>query len=210
MELYALDDERNAGPRDHRTQTTLRPVRPVAIAQPAAAAPAASYAPAQYAQPQYAQPQYAPAQYAQPQYAPAYAQPGYMQPAYGPGGYYAGYPRGWGQPWGWNGPAGPMVYGAPSGASNTAQNLAAGLGTLLEIGTGLVAAFQSLPVAPNAEESTVLANVTDYQRRLAEHAKGDERLRTIGSAGGKVIDLAVKLFSNPSSGGGAFMAPRWY
>jgi hypothetical protein len=97
------------------------------------------------------------------------------------------------------------------GGSNTGQTLASGLGSLIEIGTSLVAAFQSLPVAPNADESTVLANVTDYQRRLAEHAKGDERLRTIGSAGGKVVDLAVRLFSNPSScPGGAFMAPRWW
>jgi hypothetical protein len=199
MELYALDDERNAGPRDHRTQqSTLRPVRPVAISRQPAALPAASYS-----QPTYAQPAYAPQPtYAQPAYMQqGYVQPGYMQPGYGPG------------PWGWNGPNGPMVYGtSPWGSgSSTAQNLASGLGALIEIGTSLVAAFQTLPTAPNADESTVLANVTDYQRRLAEHAKGDERLRTIGSAGGKVVDLAVKLFSNPGSGAGAFMAPRaWY
>ncbi|MGH2907577.1 MAG: hypothetical protein ACRDKI_12525, partial [Solirubrobacterales bacterium] len=136
---------------------------------------------------------------------------GYYPPAWGGGG------RQWGQPWGWNGPNGPTFYGAPwgggggggwgMGPSNTGQNLASGLGSLIEIGTSLVAAFQSLPTAPNADESTVLANITDYQRRLAEHAKGDERLRTIGSAGGKVVDLAVRLFSNPSSG--SFMAPRW-
>ena len=208
MDLYTLaDDERNA--RDHRTPvgtTTLRPVnlRPVAIAQPAAA-PAASYAQPTYAQPAYAQ--------------PGYMQPGYMPgPGYGPPGFPPGYNPAWGRPWGWNGPNGPVYYGSPwggmwgMGGSNTGQNLASGLGSLIEIGTSLVAAFQSLPVAPNSDESTVLANVTDYQRRLAEHAKGDERLRTIGSAGGKVVDLAVRLFSNPSSGpGGAFMAPRgWY
>ena len=210
MDLYTLaDDERNA--RDHRTPvgtTTLRPVnlRPVAIAQPAAA-PAASYAQPTYAQPAYAQPGYM---------QPGYMQPGGFPPGYNPAWGYGG--RTWGQPWGWNGPNGPVYYGSPwggmwgSGASNTGQALASGLGSLIEIGTSLVAAFQSLPVAPNSDESTVLANVTDYQRRLAEHAKGDERLRTIGSAGGKVVDLAVRLFSNPNSGpGGAFMAPRgWY
>ena len=146
-------------------------------------------------------------------------QPGYMPgPGYGPPGFPPGYNPAWGRPWGWNGPNGPVYYGSPwggmwgMGGSNTGQNLASGLGSLIEIGTSLVAAFQSLPVAPNSDESTVLANVTDDQRRLAEHAKGDERLRTIGSAGGKVVDLAVRLFSNPSSGpGGAFMAPRgWY
>jgi hypothetical protein len=210
MDLYTLDDDnRNAAvTRDHRTQSTLRPVnlRPVAIAPPAAA----SYAQPTYGQPTYGQSAYAQAAYAQPGYLP----PGYAPPGYPPNGYPGpGYGRAWGQPWGWNGPNGPMVYGAPWGSSsNTGQNLASGLGALIEIGTSLVAAFQSLPVAPNSDESTVLANVTDYQRRLAEHAKGDERLRTIGSAGGKVVDLAVRLFSNPSSGpGGAFMAPRgWY
>ena len=215
MDLYTLDDDnRNATvvSRTHGSQqSTLRPVnlRPVAIA-PAAAT-------ASYAQPTWGAPQ--------PTYAqPTYAQPGYLPPGYAPPGYppngYPGYPgsaygRAWGQqPWGWNGPNGPMYYGAPWGgmgsSSNMGQNLASSLGTILEIGTSLAAAFQSLPVAPNSDESTVLANVTDYQRRLAEHAKGDERLRTIGSAGGKVVDLAVRLFSNPSSGPGG-MAPRgWY
>jgi hypothetical protein len=234
MDLYTLDDERNAT-RDHRPggggTSVLRPVnvRPVTIAQPAAAATVA--APAGYAQPGYAQPGYAQPGYMQPGYMqPGYMQPGYMQPGYMPGPGYAppGFPpagyapawgngRSWGQPWGWNGPNGPVYYGTSwggawgsgMGTSNIGQTLASGLGSLIEIGTGLVAAFQSLPVAPNADESTVLANVTDYQRRLAEHAKGDERLRTIGSAGGKVVDLAVRLFSNPS--GGSFMAPRgWY
>jgi len=222
MDLYTLDDERNAG-RDHRPGGTsvLRPVnvRPVAIAQPAAAP---NYVqPTGYAPPGYAQPGYAPPGYAQPGYAPpGYTMPGpgYVPPGFAPAGYYPpawGNGRSWGQPW--NGPNGPGSYGMPwggawgmgMGMSNTGQTLASGLGSLIEIGTSLVAAFQSLPVAPNADESTVLANVTDYQRRLAEHAKGDERLRTIGSAGGKVVDLAVRLFSNP--GGGPFMAPRgWY
>ena len=202
MDLYTLDDERNAG-RDHRPGGTsvLRPVnmRPVAIAQPAAA-------PNYVQQPGYAQPGYAQPGYTMPG-------PGYVPPGFAPAGYYPpawGNGRSWGQPWGWNGPNGPGSYGMPwGGMSNTGQTLASGLGSLIEIGTSLVAAFQSLPVAPNADESTVLANVTDYQRRLAEHAKGDERLRTIGSAGGKVVDLAVRLFSNP--GGGPFMAPRgWY
>lgn len=223
MDLYTLDDERNATTRDHRPGGTsvLRPVnlRPVAIAQPAAAPAAAPVAtsyvqPTGYAQPAYAQPAYAQPAYAQPGYMPPgyIPGPGYVPPGFAPAGYYpaGGYGRAWGHPWGWNGPNGPafcgMPWGGGMGMSNTGQTLASGLGSLIEIGTSLVAAFQSLPTAPNAEESTVLANVTDYQRRLAEHAKGDERLRTIGSAGGKVVDLAVRLFSHPS--GGPFMAPR--
>jgi hypothetical protein len=92
------------------------------------------------------------------------------------------------------------------GQGGLGQTFAAGLGSLIEVGTSLVAAFQSLPVAPTADESLDLANLTDYQRRLAEHAKGDERLRTFGSAGGKVVDLAVRLLAAPNS----YAAPRWY
>jgi hypothetical protein len=211
MDLYTLDDgERNANARDHRvpsSQAVLRPVRPVAIAQAPAAAPTAS------AQPGYAQPNgYAP---------PGYMVPGpggYMVPGpgYGPQGYGPGYAPGWGRPsWGgqgwqggWQGPYGSpygMPYGAPWGGPTMGQTFASGIGSLIEVGTSLVAAFQALPVAPNADESLDLANLTDYQRRLAEHAKGDERLRTFGSAGGKVVDLAVRLLLNPST-----TAPRWY
>jgi hypothetical protein len=85
------------------------------------------------------------------------------------------------------------------------QTFASGLGSLIEVGTSLAASLQSLPVAPNSEEATVLSNVADYQRRLAEHAKADERLRTFGSAGGKVVDLAVRLLSTSYSA-----SPRWY
>jgi hypothetical protein len=218
MELYTLDDDlSNAGPRsrDRSHAAVLRPVRPVTVTrdrQPAAA-PAAA--------PVYVQPQ----EYAQPTYInPAgYAPPGYMQ-GYAP----PGYPPGWapGRPYGWNGPNGAVFYNGASyagpwgmwgssgvgmGGQGIGQSLASGLGSLVEIGTSLIAAFQGLPAAPTADESLDLANLTEYQRKLAEHAKGDERLRTIGSAGGKVIDLAVRLFSNPSSGMGAFSAPRaWY
>jgi hypothetical protein len=159
---------------------------------------------------------YAPPGYAQPGYAqPGYAQPGYAQPGYA--GYAPpGYAPGWGRQW-WNGPNGPVPYGMPYGGpwgtstmGTMGQTLASGLGTLIEAGTGLVAAFQSLPTPPTAAESELLFNVTDYQRKLAEHAKGDERIRTIGTIGGKVVDLAIRLFSNPSSGPGPFTAPRWY
>jgi hypothetical protein len=231
MDLYTLedDDERNArDPRDRRARpAVLRPVRQVTVrdrepaAAPAAAIAAPVAAPVTYVQPTgYAQP----VGYAQPGYmtpAPGFAPPGFVPPGFASAGYHPAWGgRGWGHP-GWNGPNGPMFYGGmpyvgPWGSWGTStmgamgQSLASGLGSLVEIGTSLVAAFQSLPAAPNSDESQDLANVTDYQRRLAEHAKGDERLRTIGSAGGRVIDLAVRLFSNPSSGMGAFAAPRWW
>jgi len=225
MDLYTLDDGlSNAGPRDRdsRSHAVLRPVRPVTVTRDRhpAAAPAAT--------PVYVQPQ--PQEYAQPGYMqPAgYAPPGYMQ-GYGPQGFApTGYPPGWApgaRPYGWNGPNGAVFYNGSSyagpwgmwGSSGVGmgqgigQSLASGLGSLVEIGASLFAAFQGLPAAPTADESLDLANLTEYQRKLAEHAKGDERLRTIGSAGGKVIDLAVRLLSNPSSGMGAFSAPRaWY
>jgi len=215
MDLYTLDDGlSNAGTRDRDRShaAVLRPVRPVTVTRDRpAAAPAAA--------PVYVQPQ----EYAQPAYMPpaGYAPPGYMQ-GYGPQGFV---PPGY-RPYGWNGPTGPVFYGGSSyagpwgmwgssgvgmGGQGIGQSLASGLGSLVEIGTSLFAAFQGLPTAPTADESLDLANLTEYQRKLAEHAKGDERLRTIGSAGGKVIDLAVRMLSNPGSGMGAFSAPRaWY
>jgi hypothetical protein len=198
----------------------LRPVRPVTVQRDRTPAAAPAVAAPVYVQPQ---------EYAQPAYMQpaAYGPPGYMQ-GYGPQGFApTGYQPGWapGRPWAWNGPNSAACYGGNSyagpwgmwGSSGVGmgqgigQTLAGGLGSLVEIGTSLFAAFQGLPAAPTVDESQDLSNLTEYQRKLAEHAKGDERLRTLGSAGGKVIDLAVRLFSNPSSGMGAFSAPRaWY
>jgi hypothetical protein len=219
--LYTDDDDdftRNAVKtvsRDNRGQSTLRPVsvRPVGVArQPA------------YAQPAYAQPGYAQPGYAQPGYAqPGYAQPGYVQPGFGGYPGFPGYPDPRllaQQPWGWNGPNGQVFYGTPwngspygagpwsTNTSSTPETIASAVSSVFEIGASLVAAFQTLPAAPNSEESTVLSNVTDYQRKLAEHAKSDERTRVVGTTAGRAAGLAVKLLMNRNSN--AVMAPRWF
>jgi hypothetical protein len=63
-------------------------------------------------------------------------------------------------------------------------------GTLVEAGSQILAAMQPLPIAPVAtgELVTDMENLMLYQRALAEHAKRDEQLRTVGS-------LASKLFA---------------
>ena len=63
-------------------------------------------------------------------------------------------------------------------------------GKLVEAGAQVLAAIQPLPAAPVAtmKLETDLANMVLYQKALAEHAKRDEQLRTVGS-------LASKLFA---------------
>lgn len=63
-------------------------------------------------------------------------------------------------------------------------------GKLIEAGAQILAAIQPLPTAPVAtgKLDTDLANMVLYQKALAEHAKRDEQLRTVGS-------LATKLFA---------------
>jgi len=63
-------------------------------------------------------------------------------------------------------------------------------GKLVEAGAQILAAIQPLPSAPAAtlKLETDLANMVLYQKALAEHAKRDEQLRTVGS-------LASKLFA---------------
>ena len=64
------------------------------------------------------------------------------------------------------------------------------MGLLVEAGAQVLAAIQSLPNPPvsTGETSTDLGNLILYQRALAEHAKRDEQLRTVGS-------LAAKFFA---------------
>jgi hypothetical protein len=78
-------------------------------------------------------------------------------------------------------PASPLVRTDTGGLST---------GKLVEAGAQVLAAIQPLPQAPVATgklESDV-ENLVLYQRALAEHAKRDEQLRTVGS-------LASKLFA---------------
>ena len=56
-------------------------------------------------------------------------------------------------------------------------------GEMIDTGIQLLAALQALPAAPTAQgdASTDVENLMTYQGALAEHAKRDERLRTLGT-----------------------------
>ena len=64
------------------------------------------------------------------------------------------------------------------------------VGELLESATQVLAAIQSLPAPPVAtgEGGTDVSNLILYQTALAQHAKRDEQIRTLGSIVGKLID----------------------
>ena len=56
-------------------------------------------------------------------------------------------------------------------------------GELIDTGIQLLAAIQPLPAAPTAqgEAGTDVENLMTYQGALAQHAKRDEQLRTLGN-----------------------------
>lgn len=84
--------------------------------------------------------------------ASGYYQPAYYQPAYAP---------------------------APSFASRFGMTT----GELIDTGVQLLAAITPLPAAPTAqgEAITDVENMMTYQGALAQHAKRDEQLRTLGN-----------------------------
>jgi hypothetical protein len=95
-------------------------------------------------------------------------------------------------------PQAPMVYaqqpimvGEPSPMAGTAGSLLGRLtiAQIIEIAAQAFAALQPLPPSPNPtqETSTNVQNMIVYQRALAEHAKRDEQIRTLG---GLVAKLA--------------------
>jgi hypothetical protein len=147
--------------------------------EPVAAAPAP--APGYYGAPPQMQYGYPPAnpQYAAP-YAPQYAAP--YSPPYGYPPYNAPYAAPYGAP-------------APYYATAPAVNGLLGLlgngsiGPLVEMGTAGFAALQELPPAPTATDdvATNLQNILIYQTALANHAKRNERVRTLGSLVGKLL-----------------------
>jgi hypothetical protein len=148
----------------------------------AAPAPAPMPAPGYYGAPPQMQygypppnPQYAapyPQQYAAPypqQYAaPQYGYPPYSAPYGAPAPYYATAPA-------LNGLLGLLGNGS--------------IGPLVEMGTAGFAALQELPPAPTATDdvATNLQNILIYQTALANHAKRNERVRTLGSLVGKLL-----------------------
>jgi len=63
------------------------------------------------------------------------------------------------------------------------------VGQVIEMVTQLFAALQSLPAAPigTKDTSVDLNNLMLYQGALAQHAKRDEQVRTLGSLVAKVV-----------------------
>jgi hypothetical protein len=117
--------------------------------------------------------------YAAP-YSPPYAAP--YPPQYG----YPPYSTPYAGPYG-----APAPYYAPAPAASGLLGLLgnASIGPLVEMGTAGFAALQELPPAPTATDdvATNLQNILIYQTALANHAKRNERVRTLGSLIGKLL-----------------------
>ena len=85
---------------------------------------------------------------------------------------------------------GPIAYQAPAPQSTLGGllgNITAG--TLVELVAQAIAALQSLPAAPVATKDvgTDVGNMILFQGALAQHAKRDEQLRTIGHLVAKLV-----------------------
>ena len=91
---------------------------------------------------------------------PAYGPPAYAQPAY---------------PWQQQPPAAPPIVDRFTGSLK--------LGLILDAAAQALAAMASLPTAPpmSGEGRTDATNMVKYQESLAQHAKRDEQIRTIGA-----------------------------
>ena len=83
----------------------------------------------------------------------------------------------------------PVMYGPP--AQPTAATLLGKLttGQIVEMVAQVFAALQSLPAAPVAtkDPSTDVANLILFQNALAQHAKRDEQVRTLGGLVAKLV-----------------------
>lgn len=81
----------------------------------------------------------------------------------------------------------PIMYGEPSPTAGALLGRLT-ISQLIEIAAQAFAALQSLPPAPNPQQetSTNVQNMIVYQRALAEHAKRDEQIRTLGALVGKL------------------------
>ncbi|HLL25832.1 MAG TPA: hypothetical protein VK427_27025 [Kofleriaceae bacterium] len=111
---------------------------------------------------------------AAPAYPTGYAQP--VQPAY-PAPYPLPYPgQGYPNPFVPRPALGSLFGGMP-------------VGQILDLVAKAFAALAPLPQAPTAtrETNTDVGNLITYQNALAEHAKRDERIRTIGALVGKLV-----------------------
>jgi hypothetical protein len=85
----------------------------------------------------------------------------------------------------------PVIYQAPYPQQSLAASFFGKLtsGQVVEMVAQLFAAIQPLPAAPNAtrDANTDSANIILYQSALAQHAKRDEQVRTLGGLVAKLV-----------------------
>jgi len=84
----------------------------------------------------------------------------------------------------------PLIYSPPPQQSMAASFFGKlTVGQVVDMVAQLFAALQQLPAAPISTEKadTDVGNLILYQTALAQHAKRDEQIRTLGSLVGKVV-----------------------
>ncbi|MGN6109127.1 MAG: hypothetical protein ACTHU0_28735 [Kofleriaceae bacterium] len=91
-----------------------------------------------------------------------------------------------------SGYAQPAVYAQPTylpPMSSIASRFGMTSGELIDTGIQLLAALFRLPAAPTAqgEAAVDIENLVTYQGALAQHAKRDEQLRTIGNLAVRIL-----------------------
>ena len=81
----------------------------------------------------------------------------------------------------------PVTYVQPTGPAGLLANLSTG--QVVEMVAQIFAALQGLPVAPVATKdvATDVGNLVLYQGALAQHAKRDEQLRTLGALVARLV-----------------------
>jgi hypothetical protein len=84
-------------------------------------------------------------------------------------------------------PGYPAIYGQPSAAATLLGKLTTG--DVVSMVAQIFAALQPLPAAPVAtsDASTDVGNLIMYQGALAQHAKRDEQVRTLGGLVAKLV-----------------------
>lgn len=84
----------------------------------------------------------------------------------------------------------PVIYGQPYPQSTAARMLGQlTTGQVVEMVAQAFAALQSLPAAPaiTKDAPTDIANAILYQKAIAEHAKRDEQVRTLGALVARLV-----------------------
>jgi hypothetical protein len=85
----------------------------------------------------------------------------------------------------------PVIYQVPPAQQSVAATFFGKLtsGQVVDMVAQLFAAIQPLPAAPNAtrDANTDAGNLILYQSALAQHAKRDEQVRTLGGLVAKLV-----------------------